>query len=147
MSWRNEITNSEKYINSRDVVKRVDELKDEMTEAYDAHAEGLSVDDTPTFDEWVQEVSIDSAHLLEDEATEYQHLAAFLDEIDHPEDGHNLIRDDEFENYTRQFADDMGAVDEKNSSWVVIDWAATADNLKPDFTTADLDGTTYYYRA
>lgn len=62
--------------------------------------------------------------------------------------GETLIREDYFEEYARQLADDIGAVS-ADAQWPTsyIDWEAAAEALKNDYTTIELDGSTYYGRA
>lgn len=61
--------------------------------------------------------------------------------------GATVIRDDEFENYARQLAEDVGAID-SDARWPAchIDWAAAADALKMDYTSFEFDGCTWWVR-
>jgi hypothetical protein len=62
-------------------------------------------------------------------------------------DGVAFIAEDYFEEYARELATDIGAVD-PNASWPngYIDWTRAADALKQDYTSVDIDGRTYWYR-
>jgi hypothetical protein len=42
--------------------------------------------------------------------------------------------------------EDVGDLPRGIPSYIVIDWAATADNLKVDYTEVDFDGVTYLVR-
>lgn len=55
-----------------------------------------------------------------------------------------LIRDADFEDYARQLAEDLGAI-ESDSGWPVdyIDWTRAADALRSDYTTIEWDGESY----
>jgi hypothetical protein len=61
--------------------------------------------------------------------------------------GAGFIREDYFEDYARQLAVDIGAID-PDASWPLsyIDWKAAADALKMDYTTVEFMGSTYYVR-
>lgn len=58
-----------------------------------------------------------------------------------------LIRDDYFEDYARELAEDIGAID-RNATWPLnhIDWPAAAETLKGDYTTVEYEGVTYWTR-
>jgi hypothetical protein len=62
--------------------------------------------------------------------------------------GETFIREDHFEDYARELAEDIGAID-KDASWpnTYIDWKAAADALKQDYTTYEFMGHTYYARS
>ena len=56
-----------------------------------------------------------------------------------------LIREDYFAEYARDLVDDCGELP-AIPSYVVIDWEATADNLRVDYSEVDVDGIAYLYR-
>lgn len=58
-----------------------------------------------------------------------------------------LIRDSYFEDYARELAEDIGAVD-KNAGWPnqYIDWEAASEALQMDYTSIDIEGGPYWYR-
>jgi regulator of replication initiation timing len=57
--------------------------------------------------------------------------------------GETLINQDYWEDYTREFA--SGAIG-NNSDWIVIDWEATAENLRADYNEIDYNGSVFYIR-
>lgn len=57
-----------------------------------------------------------------------------------------LIRDSYFAEYARELLEDCGDVPRNMPSYLVIDWEATADNIKTDYTCTDIAGVTYWYR-
>lgn len=59
-----------------------------------------------------------------------------------------LIAADYFVQYAEELAEDIGAID-RDASWPLnrIDWDAAANDLKADYSEADLDGYTYYIRS
>lgn len=62
--------------------------------------------------------------------------------------GETLIREDYFQEYAQQLAEDIGAINSE-AAWPLshIDWEAAAEHLKMDYTAVDYRGTTYYARA
>jgi hypothetical protein len=58
-----------------------------------------------------------------------------------------LIDDVYFEDYARELAEDIGAID-KDASWpnTYIDWEAAATALRQDYTSTEIEGRTYWYR-
>lgn len=59
-----------------------------------------------------------------------------------------LIREDNFEDYAREFAEDIGAIG-RDAAWPCdcIDWEKAASELAMDYTSVDFLGYTYYVRA
>lgn len=148
-----DISNSEDIMDSRDIIKRIGELKpfhvellageyDELDSfATEAEAEDFRQEqDKP--EEW--EVVEDG-----DESDELRILTALADEgITEWEDGATLIRHSYFTEYAEQLADDLGLIN-KDVDWPLnhIDWDAAADALKIDYTSVDFDGVEYWVRA
>lgn len=58
-----------------------------------------------------------------------------------------LIRDSYFVTYAQELADDIGAID-SDAGWPngYIDWERAARDLQMDYTSAEYQGTTYWYR-
>ena len=107
-------------LDSRDLEKRIVDLEDEKESEGDDFEEG---------DELSALLS------LKDEAGGEWHY------------GQAFIADFYFEDYARELAEDIGAID-PNAAWPLsfIDWEAAADALKADYTSSEYFGTTYYYR-
>ena len=57
-----------------------------------------------------------------------------------------LIPESDWEEYVEDLLKDCGYISNDVPWWIVIDWAATADNVAADYSTVDYDGDTYYYR-
>jgi predicted nuclease with TOPRIM domain len=85
-----------------------------------------------------------------EEYAEYQMLLELKGEIsDYSsewEDGITLIRDTYFVDYCKELCEDIGDIPRNIPSYIVIDWKATAENLKADYTYATLCGCKYYFR-
>lgn len=114
------IDNTAEVIDSREVIARIEYLQDE---------EELTEEET-------EELSILTA--LQDEASGYSEDWRY---------GSTLIHADYFEDYARELAEDIGAID-PDASWPLsfIDWSAAADALKEDYTEVDFGGESYWIR-
>ena len=90
-----------------------------------------------------------------DEHAELSELEALLSELagysgDHQWEGEwyplTLIADDYFVEAMRELVMDIGDMPRKLPSYLEIDWNATADNLRVDYSSVEFNGTTYWYR-
>lgn len=61
--------------------------------------------------------------------------------------GATLIPEDEFEDYARQYAEDIGETGmEDRWPYMYVDWEAAANALQQDYTVVEFEGVTYYVR-
>lgn len=82
---------------------------------------------------------------------EYAALKSFVGEAsgygdwDH---GETFIAESYFEEYAEQLAEDIGAV-KRNAEWpyTCIDWKQAAEELKADYTSYEINGSTYWARS
>lgn len=60
-----------------------------------------------------------------------------------------LIPRSEFKDYAEELANDIGAIDTRNSSWLTgcVDWDQAADKLEQDYSSVTVDNEEYLYRA
>ncbi len=86
------------------------------------------------------------------EAEEAEQIENIIGELesyagDNARDGIFLVREDKWEEYAEELAEDIGSID-RDASWPNnhIDWKAAAEELSIDYTTIEIDNTTYYYR-
>jgi hypothetical protein len=125
------------YFDSRDVQERIDELELEI----ETNQKNLTELDEAAA---IEELTEETAELRE----ELNILQAVKDDVDSSEwpDGMTFIRTDEFENYARELAEDIGTIS-KDSSWPIyhIDWAAATEELAQDYSIATLGDYDYYY--
>lgn len=126
-------------IDSRDLLKELRDLLEDSSYDYS--------DDPSDRDEWV---ALDSDDKERVEAL--REVLAELPEstVDSPHGnswGCTLISEDAFTDYARELAQDIGAIS-GDEQWPLsfIDWQRAADALKMDYTTVELDDTTYYAR-
>jgi hypothetical protein len=124
------ITNADDLIDSRDVIKRIEELRDTIVTDDDERSNGP--DQT-------------------DERTELAALEALQTEASGVPDwphGVTLVRECYFKRYAQDLAEDIGAI-KSEMAWpyTCIDWDQASDELKQDYTSVDFDGESYWVRA
>ena len=118
-----EINNHQDVIDSRDVIERVKELEEREANITDEATEGE-----------LEELA--KLRTLTEEAASSEW-----------EDGVTLINEDYFEDYAREFASDIGAIqDAMNWPCSCINWERAAEELQMDYTEVDFDGVSYLYR-
>lgn len=169
-----DITNRDDRIDSRDLIEAIEDLEstegallDEYIEAKaESDADG-SEEDSERLCNAINELSgfwgvmpeevadcvealgnhLDSFNGLDELVT----LRNFAEQIEDASDyrhGLLLIRETAFEDYARELAEDLGLVAD-DSKWPSchIDWEAAAEALQIDYSEAEFDGVTYYYRS
>jgi hypothetical protein len=139
------ITNSDDIIDSRDVIARIADIESTLESVHEEEGS-----DKP-FSDWLATTAEDSKHVYQDEAEELIALRALAEEAEGYSNGDwqhgaTLIREEYFTEYAEQLCKDIGDIPENIPDYLVIDWAATAENLKVDYTEVDFDGTTYLVR-
>jgi hypothetical protein len=115
-------------IDSRDIVERITELES-------------NIDDATGYPE--------SGETLESMNAELVTLKAIIDEIndyagDDCSDGVTLVNEAYFEEYMDDMIEDCYTLPKDLPSWMKVTYDYEA--LKQDYTTVEIDGTTYYYR-
>jgi len=135
----NEITNSEDIIDSRDVIARIEALQAERDGWVLGAPDGT---ETPNPQGWANENPNDADELasLEALAKEGENYAA---DWHH---GETLINDSYFATYCEELCKEVGSIPSDVPGYIVIDWEATAENMKVDYTPVDFDGVTYWVR-
>ena len=145
-----DIDNTQDILDSRDVIARFEELESEREALVEAVEE--VPDDSEEDPAGIELLNAQQA--LCDWDAEYRaELKALSDFISEGSDewrhGGTLIRDSYFEDYARELAEEIGATDEKAAHGRplnCIDWEQAARELQMDYTSADFDGVTYWYR-
>ncbi len=143
-------------LDTRDLQDRLEELQGlkEAVETAQSTVDELMVSDLaaaqPDFDE-----KLDDARTELDEAceafdgeaqAELEELEALSEEVSEWTSGNQLIPEDDFEDYCQELCEDIGDIPRDLPSYIVIDWEATARNLKADYSEVEYQGTTYLYR-
>lgn len=173
MNTTADISNSADLIDIRDVIARVEELEDSITDELDG--ESQYNDD---LEEIVREATCGECGFtwndalisgktpvpsgrcpVEDEHEDRAELKRLTDLLSECEDNGGdeqwrgdwypvtLIRETYFKDYAQELAEDVGAIDPK-ASWPLsyIDWDAAAEALQMDYTAVEFDGVTYWTR-
>lgn len=142
-------------IDTRGIIERIEELEEERAALSDridaadaAHANGTHqdiVDAHAALKEW-------------DDSDEGQELATLLSLMeDLAGNGGDeqwrgdwypvtLIHEDHFVQAMQELCEDSGDLPKDAPSYLVIDWSATAENLRADYSSVEFEGETYWYR-
>ena len=123
-----EVDLNQDIIDTRDIVERFEELE-------------------RTYDEFETPEEIKNWEDLE----EYTKLGKLIEEIDsyagdNCADGVTLISEHYFTNYCKELLEDCGDIPSDMPWFIAIDWEETADNMRVDYTEAEINGTTYLFR-
>lgn len=146
-----EISNSDDVIDSRDVIARIEELEGERDSAFEAAHSNWDSDETVRGDMSRDDFAQEHWETVNPgEADELKHLLALQDEAEgYAPDwkyGACLIRSTYFVEYCEELCKDIGDLPKDIPHYIEIDWTATAENIKADYTTVDFDGVEYYVR-
>lgn len=133
------ISNGDDIIDSRDVIARIAELESERDDIEHAPADDESALTLEEFDTGDDGQELKTLRALAEECEGY---------VSDWRHGEALIRDSYFEDYARQLAEDIGAIN-RDARWPndCIDWEKAADELRQDYTSVDFDGITYWVRS
>ena len=82
---------------------------------------------------------------------ELEELEALKDEVSNNSDegfeyGIQLIHENDLDNYLHELLIDCGYLPKDLPHWIEIDWQATYDNMKQDYSELELNGNTFYVR-
>lgn len=157
----------ESIIDSRDLQTRFEELESEredleseiedakqaVQDAYDAR-QGCDTADTIAAHHEAMDTENEARKALADWDTENgEEFEALRDICDEGQGitsdwthGATLILESHFTDYCQELVSDIGDMPRKIPSYIVIDWEATAENLKVDYTTITIEGDDYYVR-
>jgi antirestriction protein len=161
------------YLDTRDLYKRQQELTDlksnleaaqeQVTEAETEladHGSQGDPEDREAFDAKTEELETavsDAQTALDDAGEEFgddeQTELAELDDLENEigrewRHGETMIPENDFEDYARQLADELGLIPDENR-WpcTYIDWEQAAKELAMDYATITYQGEDYYVRA
>ncbi len=120
MAYTDTLEQHPNCIDSRDIIERLEELRNER----DADPIG--------FDEQEELTRLEEFE-NEQGAVDWEH-------------GEQFIRDDYFEEYAEELVKDCGYIPAEVPSWIAIDWEKTAAAVQQDYSSIEYDGITYWYR-
>ena len=155
-----EISNSEDVIDSRDIEARIDELEslrgdldDEISELEDKLIELQAVESEEAEDERdeLNEKIAEKRDELAELEEELKPLQEFRDQVSHPDWPHGLtlVHEDYWENFAREEAESLYGSELREAVWpfTCIDWERAAEELQSDYSQAEFDGVTFYFRS
>ena len=135
---KNDISNSEDTLDVRDIIARVEELRDEREAFEESEPSGV---------QW--------ASVELDEAEELATLEELLSDLcgrggDEQWEGDwypvTLVRDSYFQDYAQELAEDCGFASGNKWPARCVDWEQAARELQMDYSAVEFDGVTYWYR-
>ncbi len=140
----NTISNLDDTIDVRDIIARVEELREER-DGLQLTLDGGSQEDVNALAEWET-----------DNAEELAELESLLDDLngmggDEQWEGDwypvTLIRDSYFQDYAQELAEECCMID-TNAKWPMtcIDWKQAARELQYDYSSVEVNGVTYWTR-
>lgn len=126
----------------RDMIERFEELESEREACETDHDDNPDPKRVAEFD-------------ASDDGIEYATIKAFLADVEgcggdeqwrgswYPV---GFIAESYFVEAMQELVTDIGDLPRGIPSYLEIDWKRTADNLRADYSSVDLEGTTYWYR-
>jgi hypothetical protein len=131
-----ELDNYQDVIDSRDVIARIESLREEREEYQERdRTEPLTKSWSQANPEEAQELA--ALEKLAEEASGY--AAGW-------QCGEMLIRDSYFTEYARELLEDCGDLPKDLPHYIHIDWESTARDIRMDYTAVDFAGVTYWIR-
>ncbi len=144
------------YINTRDLIKERNNLKeqilDDFNDRFNTELDDFDEIETYLNDEVSQNIKQEER---EDFTSYWEDELVQIIEIDQVEYevggefeyGCTLIEEDDFEDYVEDMLIDCGYISKDFPTWIEIDWSATAENVRQDYSELEYKGDTYYFRA
>ena len=136
-------------LDTRDLSKRREELKEEILDSFlenFPHYQEMteSFEDIRFEEEEIQSWKED----FEDELKEIEEIDTIENELGSEFDyGVALVDVDDFEEYVEDLLDELGYIPKDFPSWIEIDWEATANNVRQDYTEVEYQGKSYLGRS
>jgi predicted nuclease with TOPRIM domain len=122
---------------------RVSELETERDQFIAETCEEAGIDeDHDDYDELCRE----TAAVWETQQPEGEEYAKLIDILDEVGSADYLVNESYFVDYAREMLEDCGEIPRKMPWYIEIDWEATAENIKSDYSEIEIDGQTYLYR-
>ena len=134
---------------TRDLAEKRDELKQEILDSF--------LENFPHYEEMTEsfEDILFEEEEIESWKQDWQEEINQITCIDEVEDeigsefdfGVTLIPEDDFTDYVEDLLKGYGYISDGFPSWIEVDWEATAENVKQDYSELEYEGETYFYRA
>jgi hypothetical protein len=137
------ILDTRNLINERDELKQ--QVLDSFLEEFEHYADMTeSFEDIRFGEEEIQGWESDWADELE-QILEINKLEEEIGE-ENFEFGVTLIDEDDFEDFVVEDLEQIGYIPKDFPSWIEIDWEATVNNVKQDYSEVEFQAGTYLYR-
>ena len=134
------------YPDIEELYEECERLQDEHDRLESAIADASDALSEDTTDGEMQDL-IDAREDLEDWNADYgerwMSLNVLFEEISRDIE---LIPENEFIDYVQDLLSDIGDLPRNIPWYIEIDWEATADNIRQDYSQLDFEGETYLYR-
>ena len=148
---KRELRSSDDTIDPYDIQQRVEGLESERAELKDAVDDAekqvafaqLNEEDTEEATEALDIAEKELQEWDDDSGDHLRELQGIISEVGEE----TLIRDSNFVEYCEEMVKDIGDLPEKIPDYIVIDWDATAENLRADYSSTEFDGVTFWYRS
>lgn len=130
------IDNTDDIIDSRDIIERIEELRQMRSEMLEEARETGCAKGTWETTEEAEELCalVALAKEAEPESSDWEH-------------GESLIRRSYFVEYVQDMLADCGTIPKDIPWFVEIDWEATAKNIESDYASVDFNGVEYLIRS
>ncbi len=130
-------------LNSRDLIKEFEDL-------WSDYSDLLHTTQDPSLNDEEKKEALKELHEWENEHIErLSNLKELNEEMESNSEfqyGITLIDEDDFTKYVEEMGDEIYSLD-VIPNWVVVNWDATAENVKADYSEIEFEGNTYLYRA
>ena len=144
------------YIDTRDLIEERDNhyetILNEFNDRFNTELDEFSDIETFLDDEASECITKeDREEFFEYMADEYNSIRE-IDELESDMSsrewsyGINMIPEDDFEDYAKDLVEYCGYISKDFPSWIEIDWEATSNNIKQDYSEVNFRGETYLYR-
>ena len=134
-----------------------DELNNLESDLYDIENAEYYEGKQNDIDTTLEEISTKELEIQECEV-EYNRYSSELEELEKLKEevsnnseegfeyGIQLIHENDIDDYLHEMLVDCGYLPNDLPSWIEIDWQATYDNMKQDYSEIELNGNTFYVR-
>lgn len=135
-------------LDTRDLIEERENHKQIILENWNEKFEDNPLD---SYEDILQETEDSNVAMFleywDDEISEINQVNTLEDEVGSEfEYGVTLIEEDDFEEYCEELLIDCGYISKDFPTWIEIDWEATANNVRQDYSETEFRGTTYLYR-
>ena len=138
-----------KTIDTRDLFEERDNLKEQILEDFNDRF-NTELDDFDDIEKYLndEDEREDFTSYWEDELVQIIEI----DKLEHEVGceftyGCTLIEEDDFAEHVEEMLTDCGYIPKDIPNWIEIDWKATAENVKQDYSELEYKGETYYFRS